>query len=68
MVTRIAVSVANSLAIAACGPYGLPASRRRAAARYSARAASTPVAMSASMNRTPWKSTIALAELLALRA
>ena len=58
MVTRIAMSVANSLALAASMLYGRPASRRRAACSVSARAAEICVAMSASMKPTPWKSTI----------
>ncbi|KOG66162.1 hypothetical protein ADK76_03755 [Streptomyces griseoflavus] len=58
MVTRIAVSVQNSLAIAASLENGWPASRRRAAVRYSERPASIWVAMSAIMKRRPWKSAI----------
>ena len=58
-ITRIAASVANSFAFAASTEYGRPASRSRAAARVSARAADTAVAMSASRKPMPWKSMIA---------
>jgi len=58
VVTFIAVSLANSFAIAACWLNGRPASLRLAAVRYRARAAATEVAMSASMNDKPWNSMI----------
>ncbi len=54
MVTRIAVSDPNSLAMDAPTEKSPPASRTRAASRYSRREASIPVAMSASMNCSAW--------------
>ena len=50
----MAVSEAKSLAIAAAVPYGLPRSFRTAARQVSSRAASTAVAMSASIHWIIW--------------
>src|SRR6266550_872082 len=60
VVTHIAVSDANSLAMLAYSVTSSPASLRAAARCASARAASIRVAISASLNCTAWKSSIAL--------
>ena len=59
LVTRSAISVAKSFAIAASISIGSPASQSCAAWYMSARAASTCVAMSASLKRIAWKSAMA---------